>query len=210
MNRNLENASQQLSSIEAWNREPDSSWPQSHSDYRNEHAREAVALFPAGRFFRFPVRVKIRLAPALYAEQAFHQPNDSDSSVIAEELRTEIGNVAWALIENASCIDLTHPLPEIFFFGEVVVDFRRMELRRCGKPIEATAHEFKTLRYFVTHPEVPISREELLNQVWGFHRYPTTRTVDNRIMQLRKKLEADPAKPTHFVTVCGVGYKFVP
>src|SRR5262249_2000707 len=97
-----------------------------------------------------------------------------------------------------------------FVFGEVLVDFRKLELRRGGKLIKATAKDFKTLHYFVTHPEVTIPRDELLDRVWGFHNYPTTRTLDNRIMQLRKKLERDPASPAHFLTVYGVGYKFVP
>jgi len=126
-----------------------------------------------------------------------------------EMLGHTIGGLAWASIENANCVDATTS-PEIFLFGDVVVDFRKMELRRGEKQIDATAQEFKTLHYFITHPEVPISRDELLNRVWGFHHYPTTRVVDNRIMQLRKKLESDPSRPAHFLTVHRVGYKFVP
>jgi DNA-binding winged helix-turn-helix (wHTH) protein len=95
-------------------------------------------------------------------------------------------------------------------FGEIEVDFRRMELRRCGIRVQATAHEFKVLQYFLSRPEEVISREELLNQVWGYENYPTTRTVDNRILKLRQKLERTPSKPVHFLTVHGVGYKFVP
>ncbi|MDT8066640.1 MAG: response regulator transcription factor [Terriglobia bacterium] len=95
-------------------------------------------------------------------------------------------------------------------FDEVEIDFQRMTVLRSGQSIVLTAHEFKTLKYFVSHPEVVISRAQLLDEVWGYQNYPTTRTVDNRIMKLRKKLEADPTKPAHFLTVHGIGYKFVP
>jgi DNA-binding response OmpR family regulator len=72
-----------------------------------------------------------------------------------------------------------------------------------------TAHEIKLLQYFVEHAERVITREELLNDVWNYTSYPTTRTVDNHIMKLRQKLEADPAKPMYFRTIHGIGYKFV-
>ena len=95
-------------------------------------------------------------------------------------------------------------------FGDVEVDFRNMELWRAGKRVHATAQEFKTLQYFISRPKAVISREELLTEVWGYDSYPTTRTVDNRIMKLRQKLEATPSEPVHFLTVHGAGYKFVP
>jgi DNA-binding response OmpR family regulator len=70
--------------------------------------------------------------------------------------------------------------------------------------------EFKTLRFFIANPYRVISRDELLNEVWGYDSYPCTRTVDNRILRLRQKLERDAATPKHFLTVYGAGYKFVP
>ena len=78
-----------------------------------------------------------------------------------------------------------------------------------GLPVVLTALEFKVLRFFVTSPGRAISRDELLNQVWGFENYPCTRTVDNCVLRLRKKLEPDPAHPVYFETVHGVGYRFV-
>ena len=84
-----------------------------------------------------------------------------------------------------------------------------MELRRSGRVVEMTPQEFKMLRYFAQNPERVLSRDELLNEVWGYQCYPTTRTVDNHIMNIRQKLEADPAHPLHFRTVHGAGYKFV-
>ena len=73
-----------------------------------------------------------------------------------------------------------------------------------------TAQEFKLLHYLARWPEKVISREELLNEVWGYHNYPSTRTVDNHILRLRQKLEPDPANPRFFLTMHGAGYKFVP
>lgn len=97
-----------------------------------------------------------------------------------------------------------------FAFEEISIDFSKMELKRAGKPVEMTPQEFKILKYFAQNPERVISRDQLLNEVWGYNCYPTTRTVDNHILKLRQKLEEDPEKPTHFRTVHGVGYKFVP
>ena len=95
-------------------------------------------------------------------------------------------------------------------FGDVSVDFLKMEIHKAGALISLTAHEFKLLRFFLGNPGRAIAREELLNDVWGLSFHLTTRTVDNQILKLRQKLEADPANPVHFRTVHGVGYKFVP
>jgi DNA-binding response OmpR family regulator len=94
-------------------------------------------------------------------------------------------------------------------FSNITADFSSMEFFKDGAPVVLTAHEIKLLRYFIDHAERVITREELLNDVWGYTSYPTTRTVDNQIMKLRQKLEADPAKPVHFRTMHGIGYKFV-
>lgn len=94
-------------------------------------------------------------------------------------------------------------------FGAVRVDLFRVEVSRSDRPVVLTALEFKVLRFFVTSPDRVISRDELLNQVWGFENYPCTRTVDNQVLRLRKKLEPDPAHPVHFQTVRGIGYRFV-
>jgi DNA-binding response OmpR family regulator len=94
-------------------------------------------------------------------------------------------------------------------FDDIAIDFRKMEVQRDGKVVIMTAQEFKTLKFFVENAERVISRDELLNDVWGYQNYPSTRTVDNHILKLRQKLERDPASPVHFRTVHGVGYKFV-
>jgi DNA-binding response OmpR family regulator len=97
-----------------------------------------------------------------------------------------------------------------YSFGECELDFAKMSARRGGKPITLTAHEFKLLKYFVENAERVLSREELLNEVWGYNSYPTTRTVDNQILKLRQKLEPDAAEPHHLQTIYGAGYRFVP
>jgi DNA-binding response OmpR family regulator len=99
---------------------------------------------------------------------------------------------------------------DVVTFDGIGVDFTKMEVLRDGEPTVLTAQEFKTLKFLVQNPERVISRDELLNEVWGYQNYPSTRTVDNHILKLRQKLERDPANPVHFRTVHGVGYKFVP
>jgi len=96
-----------------------------------------------------------------------------------------------------------------FRFADVIVDCEAMEVMRAGQKVTLTAQEFRVLKYFLQHPGRVISRDDLLNQVWGYNNYPSTRTVDNHILRLRQKLEADPSSPRHFLTLHGVGYKFV-
>ena len=102
------------------------------------------------------------------------------------------------------------PLTETFSFGEVKVDFKKMELWREGNLMQLTSQEFKVLKFMIQNAERVLSREELLNHVWGYRNYPSTRTVDNHILRLRQKVEKDPANPLHFRTVHSAGYKFVP
>jgi DNA-binding response OmpR family regulator len=99
---------------------------------------------------------------------------------------------------------------DAFAFGRVKVRFSTMEIYRSGQPVTLTCKEFKALAYFIKNPRKVISRDELLNEVWGYENYPSTRTVDNHILKLRQKLETEPAHPKHFHTVHSVGYKFLP
>lgn len=101
------------------------------------------------------------------------------------------------------------PEAQIVTFDNISVDFRKMEVKRDGEPVILTAQEFKTFQFLVQNAERVITRDELLNEVWGYQNYPSTRTVDNHILKLRQKLERDPSSPTHFRTVHGMGYKFV-
>jgi two-component system, OmpR family, alkaline phosphatase synthesis response regulator PhoP len=99
---------------------------------------------------------------------------------------------------------------DVYVFADVVVDFFKTEITRRGEKVIVTRKEFKTLEFFAKNAERVISREELLNEVWGYQHYPCTRTVDNHMLRLRQKLESDPSHPLHFLTVYGQGYKFLP
>jgi two-component system, OmpR family, alkaline phosphatase synthesis response regulator PhoP len=103
----------------------------------------------------------------------------------------------------------TRPHTDSYQFDSVRIDFRRAEVERDGAKIELSAKEFQLLRYFVEHREATLSRDELLNEVWGYDAMPTTRTVDVHVAWLRQKLEPNPRRPQFILTVHGMGYKFV-
>ena len=100
-------------------------------------------------------------------------------------------------------------LPAELRFGNVTVDFRRYEAQKNGRPVELTRKEFGLLRLLAARSGEPVTRDDLLNQVWGYDATPTTRTVDNHVASLRAKLEDNPSDPRHLFTVHGVGYKWV-
>jgi len=102
-----------------------------------------------------------------------------------------------------------HLTPDNYVFGDVRVDFRRALVTRAGNQVELAAREYRLLRYFIEHREVILSRDDLLNEVWGYNVMPVTRTVDVHIGQLRQKLEPNPRKPQYFLTIHGLGYKFI-
>lgn len=95
-------------------------------------------------------------------------------------------------------------------FGSFVLDPGARLLRKGRKEQSLTKLEFDLLHYFLTNPKRAVSRDELLDRVWGYDRYPTTRTVDFHVLSLRKKIEKKGAKPVHLLTVQGVGYRFEP
>ncbi|MFN2531530.1 MAG: response regulator transcription factor [Pyrinomonadaceae bacterium] len=98
---------------------------------------------------------------------------------------------------------------EIYRFSDVEVNIRSNEVRRAGEPLELSAKEFALLAYFVAHPAETLSRDRLLDAVWGYENYPSTRTVDTHIVHLRQKVEPNPEEPRFILTVHGSGYKFV-
>jgi two-component system alkaline phosphatase synthesis response regulator PhoP len=98
---------------------------------------------------------------------------------------------------------------DVYQFGAVRVDFRRTMVTRNNNAVNISAREFKLLRYLIEHPGATVSRDELLNEVWGYNSMTTTRTVDVHISSLRQKIEEDPRHPKAIVTIHGFGYKFV-
>jgi two-component system, OmpR family, alkaline phosphatase synthesis response regulator PhoP len=100
-------------------------------------------------------------------------------------------------------------LPDRYRFGEVEIDFRRATVTRSGQPVELSAKEYQLLRYFIEHRDEVLSRNTLLDEVWGYDAMPTTRTVDVHVAWLRRKVEPTPRHPQFILTLHGLGYKFV-
>ena len=100
-------------------------------------------------------------------------------------------------------------VPEIYSIGDIEIDFARFKINRDGKEQELTSLETDILRYFVIHRGEVVSRDDLLEKIWGYQSYPTTRTIDNHILKLRKKIEEDPSHPRYILSVYGGGYRFI-
>jgi len=131
----------------------------------------------------------------------------SPKELLARVRRAMRRSEQLAELSNSTAPGTAH---ETLAFDEVLIDFTSMVGTRNSKPLNFTAQEFKLLKYFANFPNRVISREQLLNEVWGYENYPTTRTVDNHMLRLRQKLEPEPANPRYFLTMHGTGYKFTP
>jgi len=101
------------------------------------------------------------------------------------------------------------PAADVIRIGDIEIDFKLHQARRAKQRIEFTAREFDLLRYFVLHTGQVVTREQILNEVWGYEEFPTTRTIDNFVAKLRQKIENAPHAPEHILTIHGSGYKFV-
>ena len=99
---------------------------------------------------------------------------------------------------------------QVVHFGEVEIDLERRVVLRRGEEVRMTPAEYNLLTYFLQNPDRPLTRDMILNSVWGYASFPNTRTVDAHVVKLRQKLEADPNSPRHFITLHGVGYRFLP
>ncbi len=100
-------------------------------------------------------------------------------------------------------------VPDVFSFADVEIDFTHFKVRRGSKEWDLTSLEVEILRYFIMHINEVIPREHLLDKVWGFDKFPTTRTIDNHILKLRKKIESDRSHPKHILSIYGEGYRFM-
>ena len=100
-------------------------------------------------------------------------------------------------------------LPDSIELGNISLDFKKYEALKGGKPLSLSPKQFGVLRYLATCAGDVVTRDELLDEVWGYEKFPTTRTVDNHIAQLRSKIEENPAKPRYLITIHGIGYKMV-
>ena len=103
----------------------------------------------------------------------------------------------------------TRFIPDLYSLGDVQIDFNHLKIRRAGKEWGLTSLEAEVLKYFISRPGEVVKRDDLLNKIWGYERFPTTRTIDNHILKLRKKIEDDPSHPQHILSVYGEGYRFM-
>jgi len=98
---------------------------------------------------------------------------------------------------------------EEFSFDSIHIDFKKQTALKKNKPIELSTTEFKILKYFIEHEDEVVTRDNLLDKVWGYDVFPTSRTVDNYVLSIRKQIEDNPSEPKHLITVPKAGYKFV-
>jgi two-component system alkaline phosphatase synthesis response regulator PhoP len=100
-------------------------------------------------------------------------------------------------------------VPEVYCFSDIEIDFTHFRVKLKDKELDLTSLEIDILKYFIAHKGEVVTREALLNKIWGYEKYPTTRTIDNHILKLRKKIEGDPSHPKYILSVYGEGYRFV-
>ena len=100
-------------------------------------------------------------------------------------------------------------VPQIYSFSDIEIDFAQFKVRRKGKELDLTSLEMEILKYFIAHRGEVVARDDFLDKIWGYESYPTTRTIDNHILKLRKKIEADPSHPQYILSVYGGGYRFI-
>ena len=130
----------------------------------------------------------------------------------ADDYVTKPFSIRELLARVKAVLRRAHTVPkdqDRYLFGDVEVNLRSCQVSRKGKALEFSSKEFELLRFFLSHSGEAISRDRLLEEVWGYDRFPTTRTVDAHIVRLRQKLEPKPEDPHFILTVHGVGYKFV-
>ncbi len=130
----------------------------------------------------------------------------------ADDYVTKPFSIRELLARVKAVLRRTQTLPkemDRYAFGDVEVNLHSYQVFRAGKPVEFSGKEFELLKHFLCHSGQTLSRDRLLDEVWGYENYPTTRTVDTHIVRIRQKLEPVPEEPRYFLTVHGIGYKFV-
>jgi DNA-binding response OmpR family regulator len=168
--------------------------------------RESLSQEHVSREFMQPVPatafVLLSTSPSFGDNTFFLETEGDDPPFFAKELVARLGALPRQGHSSLS--------QSLYVFDNVIVDFVRLEVVRGRMQIPLTRKEFRTLEFLIKNPRRAISRDELLDKVWGYKSYPCTRTVDNHILRLRQKVENDPANPKHLLTVHGLGYRFKP
>jgi DNA-binding response OmpR family regulator len=130
----------------------------------------------------------------------------------ADDYVTKPFSIRELLARVKAVLRRVEPVKEVkdrYSFGDVEVNLQSCQVSRRGRSLDFSSKEFDLLKYFLSHPGEAITRDRLLEEVWGYDKFPTTRTVDAHIVRLRQKLEPKPDDPRFFLTVHGTGYKFV-
>ncbi len=130
----------------------------------------------------------------------------------ADDYVTKPFSIRELLARVKAVLRRAHTVPkeqDRYAFGDVEVNLRSCQVSRQGKAMDFSSKEFELLKFFLCHPGETLSRDRLLEEVWGYGRFPTTRTVDAHIVRLRQKIEPRPAEPRFILTIHGTGYKFV-
>lgn len=156
---------------------------------------------------------RIRGAVLLLTARATDRDKIKGLAAGADDYLTKPFNPAELLLRVKALVRRTPAATDLlqrFSFGAIELDFARFEATRHGAPLELTPREFKILRLLCESPGRVVSRHELLDKVWGYDVFPTTRTVDNHMVKLRKAIEDDPRQPRFILSVRGVGYKLDP
>ena len=130
----------------------------------------------------------------------------------ADDYVTKPFSIRELLARVKAVLRRAHTVPkeqDRYSFGDVEVNLRSCQVSRKGKAMDFSSKEFELLKYFLCHPGETLGRDRLLEEVWGYESFPTTRTVDAYIVRLRQKIEPKPEEPRFILTVHGTGYKFV-
>ena len=106
--------------------------------------------------------------------------------------------------------ELSSPKIDTYNFGNITIDFKKLEAYKKEKSLKLSTKEFEIMKYFIEHESEVVTRDMFLDAIWGYNVYPTTRTIDTFILNLRKKIEENPSDPKHLVTIYKSGYKFIP
>jgi two-component system alkaline phosphatase synthesis response regulator PhoP len=131
----------------------------------------------------------------------------------ADDYITKPFNLAVLLARIRAVLRRAYPEKETWtraVFKDIEIDFKAMKTSKNGKGVKLTTKEYDIMRFFISHRGEVVHRHDLLNEVWGYKKTPSTRTVDNFILDLRKKLEPHPSRPTYITSISGVGYRFEP